>query len=71
MDRSALALCDYYTLYKKRIFRKTSAQISPRIIIKANRKTKARIDAIEYVLVKTPYTPKNQKLIKHIEIKVD
>jgi polyphosphate kinase 2 len=68
VDRNALALWADYTLYKNRMFRKTNTQISPWIIIKANKKTKARIDAIEYVLAKTPYSPKNQKLIKHIEI---
>ncbi len=68
VDRNALALWDDYTLYKKRMFRKTNTQISPWIIIKANKKTRARIDAIEYVLSKIPYTPKNQKIIKHIEI---
>jgi polyphosphate kinase 2 len=71
VDKNALALWDDYTLYKKRMFRKTNTQISPWIIIKANKKTKARIDAIEYVLAKIPYTPKNQKLIKHIEIEVE
>jgi polyphosphate kinase 2 (PPK2 family) len=71
VDRNALALWDDYTLYKKRMFRKTNTQISPWIIIKANKKTKARIYVIEYVLAKTPYTPKNQKLIKHIEIEAD
>jgi polyphosphate kinase 2 len=71
VDRNALALWDDYTLYKKRMFRKTNTQISPWIIVKANKKTKARIDAIEYVLAKIPYTPKNQKLIKHIEIEAD
>tara|TARA_R110000772_G_scaffold51843_3_gene118972 strand:- start:1823 stop:2635 length:813 start_codon:yes stop_codon:yes gene_type:complete len=71
VDRNALALWDNYTLYKKRMFRKTNTQISPWIIIKANKKTKARINAIEYVLSKIPYTPKKQKLIKHIEIEGD
>jgi polyphosphate kinase 2 len=71
VDRNALALWDDYTLYKNRMFRKTNTQISPWIIIKANKKTKARIDAIEYVLAKIPYSPKNQKLIKHIEIEED
>ena len=68
VDKNALRLWDDYTLYKNRMFRKTNTQISPWIIIKANKKTKARIDAIEYVLAKIPYSPKNQKLIKHIEI---
>ncbi len=71
VDRNALALWDDYTLYKKRMFRKTNTQISPWIIIKANKKTRARINAIEYVLAKIPYTPKNQKIIKHIEIEVE
>ena len=50
------------------MFRKTNTQLSPWIIIKANKKTRARIDAIEYVLSKIPYKPKNSKIIKHIEI---
>ena len=68
VDKNALALWDDYTLYKKKMFRKTNTQISPWIIIKANKKTKARIDTIEYILSELPYRPKNKKIIKHIEI---
>lgn len=68
VDKNALALWDDYTLYKKRMFRKTNTQISPWIIIKANKKTKARIDTIEYILSELPYRPKNKEIIKHIEI---
>ena len=68
VDENALVLWDDYTDYKKKMFKKTNTEIAPWIIIKANRKTRARIDVIEYILDIIPYKPKNKKIIKHIEI---
>lgn len=68
VDKKALELWDDYTTYKKRMFRKTNTPVSPWVIIKANRKTKARIEAIEHILERLPYEEKNRRVIKHIEI---
>ena len=68
VDQMALELWDKYTLYKKRMFKKTNTELAPWIVIKANRKTKTRIEAIEHILHAIPYTPKNRKVIKHVDM---
>jgi len=50
VDQKAIELWDSYTEYKKKMFEKTNTEISPLIIIKANRKSLARIEAIEKML---------------------
>ena len=55
VDRKALELWDSYTEYKKRMFAKTNTGIAPWIIIKANRKSAARLEAIQHVLRLIPY----------------
>jgi polyphosphate kinase 2 (PPK2 family) len=62
VDAAAQALWDTYTLYKKRMFKKTDTKIAPWIIIRANKKTRARIDAIEHILSLIPYDNKNEAL---------
>jgi polyphosphate kinase 2 len=68
VDQNALQLWNKYTLYKTKMFEKTNTELAPWIIIKANRKTEARIEAIEHILAKIPYKPKRKSVIKHIEI---
>jgi polyphosphate kinase 2 len=70
VDKNALDLWDEYTKYKTRMFRKTNTSIAPWIIITANKKQKARIEAIEHILAKLPYKPKNRKVIKHLELDI-
>ncbi len=55
VDANALRLWDKYTVFKERMFEHTNTEIAPWRIIKANKKTKARIEAIEYVLDQLPY----------------
>ncbi len=55
VDDRAQELWDDYTDYKKRMFKKTNTLVSPWKIIKANRKTDARIACIEHVLERIPY----------------
>ena len=55
VDRKAQDLWDDYTKYKKKMFAKTNTEISPWVIIKANRKTQARIEAIQHVLKTIPF----------------
>lgn len=70
VDRKALALWDEYTKYKELMFKNTQKYV-PWKIIKANRKTSARIVALEYILNKIPYEIKNREHIKHKAILKD
>ena len=55
VDERAQDLWDNYTVYKKKMFKKTNTELSPWKIIKANRKTEARIACIEHILESIPY----------------
>lgn len=55
VDAKALELWDSYTDYKTRMFEKTNTELAPWIIIKANRKSSARLEAIKHVLDLIPY----------------
>ena len=68
VDKRAIELWDKYTSYKEKMFEKTNTELAPWIIIQANRKTKARIEAMEHILDKIPYDTKDQSIIDHIEI---
>jgi polyphosphate kinase 2 (PPK2 family) len=68
VDQKALHLWDEYTAFKEKMFEKTSTPYAPWQIIKANRKTKARIEALEYILQNIPYTVKNDEVIVHQEV---
>ena len=59
VDKKAQELWDDYTHYKKKMFEKTNTQIAPWVIIEANRKTEARIKAIEHILKQIPYKKGN------------
>ncbi|WP_299525840.1 polyphosphate kinase 2 [Winogradskyella sp.] len=63
VDRRALSLWDEYTKYKEVMFKKTQVH-SPWKIIKANRKTSARIRAFEYILKMIPYETKDLDTIR-------
>ena len=55
VDERAQELWDSYTDYKSRMFKNTENGGIPFKIIKANRKTEARNEAIEYLLDSIPY----------------
>ncbi len=55
VDAKAQGLWDVYTKYKEAMFAKTDTELNPWIVIQANKKTVARIEAIEQVLNKVPY----------------
>ena len=57
VDEIAQSLWDEYTSYKERMFEHTNTEEVPWKIIKANRKTSARIEAIKYILENVPYEP--------------
>lgn len=55
VDEAALELWEDYTQYKNKMFDKTNTEIAPWIIIKANKKSKARVEVIEKLLELVPY----------------
>jgi len=55
VDESALRLWDDYTSYKAKMFEHTNTEIAPWYIIGANKKSKARVEAIEKLLELIPY----------------
>lgn len=55
VDERAQELWDVYTDYKKKMFQNTENGGTPFKIIKANRKTTARVAAIQHVLKSIPY----------------
>jgi polyphosphate kinase 2 len=55
VDERAQELWDDYTFYKKKMWEKTDTKRAPWKIIDANKKTTARIEAIEYILDQIPY----------------
>ncbi len=55
VDERAQELWDEYTKYKVKMFEHTNTELSPWIVIEADRKTKARIEAIQYILNTIPY----------------
>ncbi len=50
VDRKAQELWDKYTVYKEKMFELTNTDESPWVIINADRKTDARIQALEHIL---------------------
>ena len=67
VDEKALELWDDYTEYNKKMFNKTNTKVAPWIVIKANRKTTARIKAIEHILDEIPYEIKKNADIGPID----
>jgi len=55
VDERAQELWDEYSRYKKKMFKKTDTKVAPWVIINANQKEKARIEAIEHILETIPY----------------
>ena len=55
VDETALDLWDDYTEYKTKMFDKTNTEIAPWIIIRANKKSRARVEVIEKLLELVPY----------------
>lgn len=55
VDRRAQALWDEYTRYKERMFKETDVKLAPWHIIDANKKSAARLNAINHILDIIPY----------------
>ena len=55
VDERAQELWDVYTEYKEKMFEHTDNERNPWVVLKADRKTQARIKAIQHVLATVPY----------------
>lgn len=54
VDEKAQELWDDYTAYKLKMFEKTDTELSPWKVINADRKTDARLTALQYILDQVP-----------------
>lgn len=55
VDEKAQGLWDEYTKYKEVMLKDTDTPHAPWIILEANKKTRARLAAIEHILKAIPY----------------
>lgn len=55
VDEKAQSLWDEYTRYKEDMFEATDTKVAPWVIIKANKKPNARLEAIAHILNVIPY----------------
>ncbi|MBU6450615.1 MAG: polyphosphate kinase 2 [Cyanobacteria bacterium REEB67] len=60
IDNTAQELWDKYSDFKEEMFSKTHTSFCPWIIVKANDKRRARLEAIRYLLNLLPYKGKNE-----------
>jgi polyphosphate kinase 2 len=56
VDERAQELWDEYTKYKTKMFESTTTEHAPWKVIRANRKSQARLEAVRYILDTIPYT---------------
>jgi len=63
VDDKAQERWDLYTMYKEEMFSKTHTSYSPWVIVKANSKMKARLEAIRHVLNTFPYKGKDESKV--------
>ncbi|MEC8830464.1 MAG: polyphosphate kinase 2, partial [Bacteroidota bacterium] len=61
VDQAALGLWDVYTDYKTKMFEKTDTDFAPWIVIKANKKMRARVEVIQRLLDIIPYNTDTSK----------
>ncbi len=66
IDSKAQNLWDKYTYYKDRMFAETSWTESPWVVLLANTKPKARLEAMKHVLISVPY-PKNEEIVEALD----
>ena len=59
VDEEAQSRWDDYTVYKEKMFNETHSDQNPWVIIEANKKIRARIQVIKYILERVPITLDN------------
>jgi len=62
-DAKALEKWDQYSAYKEEMFRKTSTEKSPWVIVDSNDKRFAKLNAMRYILNKIPYDNKKTEIL--------
>jgi len=67
VDDRAIELWDDYGKYKEEMFRRTNMDFCPWTVVQANIKTKARIEAIKFVLGEVDY-PKDEEINRKIKV---
>ena len=55
VDKAALGLWNDYTKYKNKMFEKTNTDFAPWIVVRANKKMRARVEVIQKLLELVPY----------------
>ena len=65
VDQEAQDLFEVYSEYKDVMFERTNTEISPWKVIDANKKYKARVEAMEYILSRIPYIDKDKCVLVH------
>lgn len=68
VDEKAQELWDEYTKYKDDMFEQTNLPSSPWVIIQANDKTDARIEAAKHLLSTIPYPDKGEVVHKDVPL---
>ena len=63
VDEKAQELWDRYTEYKLRMIEHTNTEIAPWVVIDANKKTQARLEALRHILDVIPYVKNPQESI--------
>ena len=61
VDEAALGLWDDYSDYKTKMFEKTNTEFAPWLVIKANKKMRARVEVIQKLLEIVPYASDDSK----------
>jgi polyphosphate kinase 2 len=67
VDDRAIELWNDYGKYKEEMFRRTNMDFCQWAVIQANIKTKARVEAIKYVLGEVDY-PKSEEIMRKIKL---
>jgi len=63
-DAKAVEKWDLYTNYKEEMFRNTSTEKSPWVVVDSNDKRVAKLNAMRYILNQIPYENKKEDILK-------
>lgn len=63
-DAKSMEKWDQYTAYKEEMFRKTSTEKSPWVVVDANDKRVAKLNALRYILNQVPYENKKTEILE-------
>lgn len=63
-DAKSMEKWDAYTAYKEEMFRRTSTEKSPWIVVDANDKRVAKLNALRYILNQLPYENKKTEVLE-------